>query len=317
MPTSGGNPLAVTTGGSGRVEQRAAVPVAVVSGQAPVAGRARRVQVVTSGPVEGGQPIPVYDAGASALYTDEPALPVYVVSGSLGGGAAPVFSPADIAGLQLWLKADAGAGTNDGDAIASWTDQSGNTKHATQATGTKRPTYKTNIQNGKPVARFDGGDALVTPSITLGAFTVCVVFSASANGFIYEQSATANSNNGSYLYTDITQTSQIYRAAVQSGKSRAANWGIGSTWRVVTQRFGGTHATNQLWINGTLQTMSDGSFTSDPGTTPISDVINIGSRNQAGVFLTGDIAEILIYNSALSSTDRSAVETYLQAKYAL
>ncbi|RMG96173.1 MAG: hypothetical protein D6706_10620, partial [Chloroflexi bacterium] len=80
------------------------------------------------------------------------------------GGA---FSPADIPGLQLWLRADAGVwqdsvgGTpavNDGDVVGAWEDQSGNGNHATQATTTNKPIYWTNVVNGKPVVRFDGVD---------------------------------------------------------------------------------------------------------------------------------------------------------------
>jgi len=86
MPAlEGGSALPVTTGGSGQTEARAAVPVYVVSGSAPVIGqKARRVVVVTDGPVEGGAAKPVYDMGTGAVYSAEPALPVYVVSGSLG-----------------------------------------------------------------------------------------------------------------------------------------------------------------------------------------------------------------------------------------
>jgi len=85
MPAfEGGRAIAVTTGGTGRTEaRRAAVPVYVVSGQPAQGGRARRVVVVTSGPVEGGAARPVTNAGPSALYSDEPAIPVFVVSGSL------------------------------------------------------------------------------------------------------------------------------------------------------------------------------------------------------------------------------------------
>lgn len=106
MPSfEGGAPIPVTTGGSGRVEQRAAVPVAVVSGVAPQGGRARRVVVVTSGPVEGGAAHPVYDAGVNALYSDEPALPVYVVSGSFGPPPSPLLS-----GIAAYWRFDEASG---------------------------------------------------------------------------------------------------------------------------------------------------------------------------------------------------------------
>src|SRR5574343_1369214 len=74
-----------------------------------------------------------------------------------GGGAAP-FSPSDVPGLFQWLVAADITGLNDGDAVATWEDSSGNNRDASQATGANRPTYKTNIVNSLPVVRFDGSD---------------------------------------------------------------------------------------------------------------------------------------------------------------
>lgn len=86
MPAlEGGAALPVTTGGEGPTDGRkAAVPVYVVTDGPAIGQRARRVVVVTDGPVEGGAAIPVYDAGVDALYSSEAAIPVFVVSGSLG-----------------------------------------------------------------------------------------------------------------------------------------------------------------------------------------------------------------------------------------
>ena len=90
------------------------------------------------------------------------AIPVSFLS-----GVPAAFSPLDISGLQLWLKADAGlwqdsvGGTpaaSDGDVVGAWADQSGNARHATQATTSKKPLLKLAIQNGRDVVRFDGGD---------------------------------------------------------------------------------------------------------------------------------------------------------------
>lgn len=90
MPAFEGGPAQpITTGGSSGTPVGPAQPVYVASGGPRIAGRARRVIAVTSGPVLGGPAIPVYDAGVGALYTDEPPIPVYVVSGSIGSGGGP------------------------------------------------------------------------------------------------------------------------------------------------------------------------------------------------------------------------------------
>src|SRR5262245_95497 len=89
------------------------------------------------------------------------------------------FSPEQLSGLKLWLKADAITGPNDGDPVTTWPDSSGNGNDATQATAAKKPTYKAGIQNGRPVIRFDGvDDILATPSVTMAtAFTLFAVAS--------------------------------------------------------------------------------------------------------------------------------------------
>ncbi len=79
---------------------------------------------------------------------------------NVSGGSTPVppaFSPSDIVGLQLWLKADAGAfndagvtlATN-GQTVRQWNDQSGNGNNFSQATEANKMTYSTGQQNGLP-----------------------------------------------------------------------------------------------------------------------------------------------------------------------
>lgn len=54
-------------------------------------------------------------------------------------------------------------------------DRSGGDKHATQATGTARPTYSATAINGLPGITLDGGDYLVTPDIDLSGATAAVL----------------------------------------------------------------------------------------------------------------------------------------------
>jgi hypothetical protein len=73
----------------------------------------------------------------------------------IGGGATP-FNPIV---LSPYLDIDPGKfGLNDGNAIGTATDYSGNGRNFTQATAGNKPTFKTAIVNGLPVMRFDGVD---------------------------------------------------------------------------------------------------------------------------------------------------------------
>jgi len=62
------------------------------------------------------------------------------------GGGAP-FSPANLSGLSLWLKADAGVSLSGSD-VTTWADQSGNGRHANSVDAD--PTYNSSDLNGKP-----------------------------------------------------------------------------------------------------------------------------------------------------------------------
>src|SRR5262247_3533304 len=101
-----------------------------------------------------------------------PKYPTRVRYYSVGGGRA---SGIPTSGLEMWLKADAITGLVDNDPISTWADSSVNGRNATQS-GTARPTYKVNIINGLPVARFDGADDFFTLPNFLTAFSAGEIF---------------------------------------------------------------------------------------------------------------------------------------------
>tara|TARA_R110002020_G_scaffold67824_1_gene177999 strand:- start:534 stop:1337 length:804 start_codon:yes stop_codon:yes gene_type:complete len=76
------------------------------------------------------------------------------ISLSTSGAVSSGLSPSDISGLDLWLKVNTGivaASGNTSDAgnmadaedINSWADQSGNDRHASQGTASKKPHWET------------------------------------------------------------------------------------------------------------------------------------------------------------------------------
>ena len=118
--------------------------------------------------------------------------------GSLGLDSGNVVSksPDSVAGLELWLKADAITPVPDGTALATWPDSSGNSRDVIQVSGTQQPLYKTNILNGLPVVRFDGvndtmTNILYTPNAS--AHTILIAYNNySGNGSFYS----TNDGNG-------------------------------------------------------------------------------------------------------------------------
>ena len=264
-------------------------------------------------------------------------------SGFLGRGMGPNafggggrFAPNKIAGLALWLKADAITGLADGDAITTWTDSSGNGRNATQATAEAKPAYKASIIGGKPVARFDGGDYLATASPVVtsamwqGAASYTMFVVANPVSVASEQVLVGAWNSadewGLGRVCINTRTQSSFEISVRDNTNRAQD--IYNLLNVITDANGvyvvtrtpgtGTDKFNLRWngITGTTTSHSSGVITGVFSNTATT----IAARAAGGVVLnhfTGDIAEIIIYDSALSDANRQAVEAYLSAKYGI
>lgn len=219
---------------------------------------------------------------------------------------APAFSPSDLAGLELWLKADA-LSLADGAAVSSWTDSSGNARHATQGTSGSQPLYKTNIVNAKPVIRFDGVDDHLVASVPADTSrTLFVVGVADATVAV-----------GARLLA------LSLRANFQRASGGAWGWGnnqansavsIGgsvTTWSLLSVRVNSASSANVHLGTGASVDFDP----HDEVTTGTS--LTLGSGPSAGDPWKGDIAEVVSYDTALSDANRIQVRDYLLSKYGL
>jgi hypothetical protein len=235
-----------------------------------------------------------------------------------------------ITGLELWLDAsdastlyDATTGGSlvaaDG-GVARWEDKSGNGRHATQATSGSRPARKTAIQNSLAVLRFDGSDDRMSLSsaITIPpSFTCFSVLQRPSSGatktmpFGHGDSAPASgAYPGGYWVFDITyhrsHTDPDYFTTHGTTDTRTGYFVM------ETNRTANTSV--DLKING----VSKGTVTTGDGITQTAtgSIDSIGYKNDP-TYHQGDICEIIIYNSALSDTDRAAVQSYLMTKWGI
>lgn len=222
---------------------------------------------------------------------------------------APVISapfvPTDIAGLTLWLKADALA-LSDNDPIATWTDSSGNGNDATNGTAGQQPLYKTNIINGKPVARFDGtDDGLV---YTTGV-TDCTVFCvASLIALTVDYAPFAISGTGGFRMVSKVPANNNWGTFANSAPVSAGEDLALGTFNYLELKTSGTALT--LYRNGVQKATDTNHSQGTSGN-------QVGKEGGAGRFVNADIAELLVYDTALSDANRGLVETYLAAKYAI
>ena len=251
-----------------------------------------------------------------------------------------VFTPATISGLQLWLDAsdsstlfDATAGgslvTTDGAAVARWADKSGNNRNLIQATTNARPFLKTSIKNGKNVIRFDGtNDVLGLSNATLtnniSAVTMFAVFRStrSLSPNVYQtaihQSIGTNSNStrASIYATDTTEVGGR-RLDSNSYQFVKANTLSTNEWVIAGSIHNYQAATLTAFKNGSGTSRVGGFQTSGNTSATNSQLISVGGTSDANEWLNGEIAEVIIYNSALTTTQRQAVEAYLNSKWAI
>ena len=200
------------------------------------------------------------------------------------------IAPDQLSGMQLWLKADAITGLNDGDLVSSWNDSSGNNNNATQANNTLEPIYKTGVINGYPTVRFDGSNDKLAVSGTITHGTILTVGKHAGSNQVFAEvgGGTISSHRG--LYGTACPTYCTYEQYYSNSLSISNGGG------------------------GPLNSFSI--LTGQSPTTPlISTSFALGQGTPSYAYLAGDVAEMLIYDSSLSTANRQSVEAYLQAKY--
>ena len=233
-------------------------------------------------------------------------LSIVMPTTSVTLGVAAVESPLAIAQCKVWHDAGQGlAGLSDGDAVASWTDMSGNANHSAQGTAGQRPLYKTGIVNTLPVLRFDGVDDLLVGVYALALpwsiFLVCAWRGAGGTGI--QNALGIASTSGALYKSSITQWSYYDGGAVLAGPTAIAG-------RFVLLEAIHEIALSRFYYNSALQ--ASGSFS------PSGGVAGLGARPVAEFdYGDVDIAEVIIYSAALVDDQRSSLQEYLRAKYNL
>ena len=257
-----------------------------------------------------------------------------IISGTLSSGAPPApTSP--VAGYSFWLDAnDATAFTFSSSNIVSQWDDNGGSNNATQATVAKQPTRETGVLNGKAVVRFSGGATKALnlgTKIATGAYTLFIVINRSSsitaatagNILLMSSQASASPPNDGIIAGNWTG-SYTNERLIWNGTDGAQNYGVGYNTADISSgghifSFDKDASTGRaIRIDNTSVTLQNsttgGNFTS---------TIYSGNYDIIGNWLAidqnyswgGDIAEILLYGSQLSSGDIDLNYSYLKTKW--
>ncbi|MEO7313532.1 MAG: LamG-like jellyroll fold domain-containing protein [Chitinophagaceae bacterium] len=215
--------------------------------------------------------------------------------------------------LQLWLKADAGITKDGAGNISAWADQSPNLHLASQSIPTSQPLWVANVLNGKPVVRFDGANDLMTTDVNGPGgteFTFFVV--AKSDG---QRILSYNDGNGYVLYSyAITNQFVISNdGGPYGGLNPAINdpsYFVAGCARYKASTSNGM----QTFLNGSLVAQRDAENIAALPNAPLQIGGAPGGTTEV---INGDVAEIIVYNRALTDAEKSLVDNYLSVKYGL
>ncbi|MEM7391505.1 MAG: DUF2341 domain-containing protein, partial [Verrucomicrobiota bacterium] len=201
-------------------------------------------------------------------------------------------------GLVLWLNAGA-IQTNDGALLDRWSDDSGRSHHALQSTPGLMPSFVSNGINGRASVRFDGNDRL--RFLTIDSRTIFAVVQPDAASSNLDGLIGADGGGGTIGDRGIRRNGDI-------GWRHPGNVGEfsnppGSTFRVNGLDTPiGTDQVPQI-----VEAVRGGA----------AEKHNLVGGYFGGRDLNGLVAEVLVFDRALSAAERDLVGSYLQNKYEL
>lgn len=249
------------------------------------------------------------------------------VAGTRNCGLNPTLSYTT--GIGLWFKADS-LSLSDGDRVATWTDSSSNAVSVTQSTNDNRPLYVSNAVNGKPVVRFNkaasqvlkSGGNNVPGTYFTGTDAATAIFVARTNvgdSDYYDFLGWGDCVNDRFLIgamSKITPLSGFYfqlgnpsggtAAAVSTPTGTFSKFNVTSVQRNGSTGYYRTNGTEMATVASWTSTLNNA----------ISSELYVGGAVCNNKF-DGDIAEILVFPSAVSASNVTTVECYLGQKYGI
>ena len=200
---------------------------------------------------------------------------------------------------------------SDGTTVETWSDRSGNARDAAQATAGSRATYKTAIQGGNGILRFDGGDFYNAAFTTGTAYSLYVVVKRTGSASNALNNATficaagiaggtaSNARRYQLFYNDapIFSTNSNSTAGAAMSITRNDNWNI----HAITAPIGS--GTARYLLNEASEQTADVSALAGVTSGTVRMSVGAVSWNN-DLRLVGDVGLLVAYEAAHSASFR-------------
>jgi len=224
----------------------------------------------------------------------------------------------------LWLRGDVDVTADGSNKVSAWANQSGSAVSANQGTPAQQPTLVAGSLNGLPVIHFSAADSsaltiVETPDMRPTNLTWMAVAKGGGSGVIFSRPYYTDSHWGGLWVTQQLSLIQDWFAFYLTVGANRTDIGDDITSSKI-----GYHLITVRYDGGFLENFADGVNALSQTLVPSGsvDYSELGQafwigNNPIGEALEGDIAEIMLFDQALSETDRQTVECYLNGKYNL
>jgi len=232
-----------------------------------------------------------------------------------------------------WWKADTISDPGDGNPVATWPDESDTGADVTAA-GAARPTYRAASSNSTklPVVEWDGSANHMTSGIEADLqlqsdmTTIMMVKMDDVTAQFETLIGVGGTGSGSaenlswLLQIDTRRLRHVHEVGSQSGvvnntvtSEPVDDQKLSTGWTAIAVRrtiFGSEEM--QWWQNSEIYTKTGSIGTPTGGS---NGIVSFGSDPSGGAYFTGQMAEVIVFNEALSSAEIKAYFRYLNDKW--
>uniref|UniRef100_A0A6C0L8H1 Fibronectin type-III domain-containing protein n=1 Tax=viral metagenome TaxID=1070528 RepID=A0A6C0L8H1_9ZZZZ len=221
-----------------------------------------------------------------------------------------LYNPLAIPGCILWLDAaDTASIVLSGSNVTQWNDKSNGGYNFTQATTASQPTYSA-MSNGKNGINLGTSKSMANSSIPFTTnYTIFAIGYTASNGYGRLLNGGSDgllffgAGNGVTQFATFTGNGGWTDTNTNSPATSVANLCL-------------MELTNNNTSTGLIPYVNGTALTGKNGTTITFTGLTLGQYS-GGQYWNGYVAEILIYNSVLTTIQRQQVEGYLASKWAI